>query len=62
MAGLDEIRQRVLSMGPEAVVVEPAELKVLMWNSLKETPKHYCVINENKFEMVDFDTQPKIAS
>ena len=27
VAGLDEIRQWVLSMGPEAVVVEPAELK-----------------------------------
>jgi predicted DNA-binding transcriptional regulator YafY len=41
VAGLSEICQWVLSMGPEAVVVEPAELKVLVWRRLCETLDHY---------------------
>ena len=50
VAGLDEIRQWVLSMGPEAVVVEPDELKVLVWKSLKETIKQYSGISEQETE------------
>lgn len=47
VAGLDEICQWVLSMGPEAVVVEPAELKVLVWKRLCETLEHYHGISED---------------
>lgn len=46
VAGLDEICQWVLSMGPKAVVVEPAELKVLVWKKLCETLDHYHGISE----------------
>lgn len=41
VAGLDEIRQWVLSMGSEAVVVKPEELKLLIRQSLKQTLAHY---------------------
>jgi len=39
VAGLDEIRQWVLSFGSEAVVVEPAEFKISVWKSLKDIPQ-----------------------
>jgi predicted DNA-binding transcriptional regulator YafY len=47
VAGLDEICQWVLNMGPEAVVVEPAELKALVWKKLCETLDHYHGISED---------------
>jgi predicted DNA-binding transcriptional regulator YafY len=50
VAGLDEIRQWVLSMGSEAVVVEPSELKFQLWNSLKETLRQYEVTRSKKKE------------
>lgn len=43
VAGLDEIRQWVLGLGPEAVVVEPEELKRSVWRSLKKTLAQYNV-------------------
>jgi predicted DNA-binding transcriptional regulator YafY len=41
VAGLGEIRQWVLSMGPEAVVVAPDELKMSVRQSLEQTLAHY---------------------
>ena len=41
VAGLDEIRQWVLGLGPEAVVVEPYELKIAVYLSLQKTMVHY---------------------
>jgi len=41
VAGLDEIRQWVLGLGPEAVVVEPEELKVAVRQSLKQALAQY---------------------
>ena len=41
MAGLDEIRQWVLRLGPEAEVVEPEELRESIKESLKRTPATY---------------------
>ena len=52
VAGLDEIRQWVLSMGPEAVVVEPAELKALVWKSLKETLDHYQDMDTSQIDAI----------
>jgi len=57
VAGLDEIRQWVLSLGPEAYVVEPEELRVSVVACLKAALDRYPVIegairhdtvNENK--------------
>jgi predicted DNA-binding transcriptional regulator YafY len=47
VAGLEEIQQWVLSMGPEAVVVEPEELRVLVWQSLKKTSEHYAGMTDD---------------
>ena len=41
VAGLDEIRQWVLGLGPEAVVVAPEELKVAVLKSLERTLAQY---------------------
>ena len=41
MAGLHEIRQWVLGMGPEAVVIEPDELKQSVRQSLEQTLAQY---------------------
>lgn len=41
VAGLDEIRQWVLGLGPEAVVVEPEELKQSVRQSLENTLTQY---------------------
>ncbi|MFH2075475.1 MAG: transcriptional regulator, partial [Pseudomonadota bacterium] len=41
VAGMDEIRQWVLSLGPEAVVVDPWELRELVQLSLAETLSKY---------------------
>ncbi|WP_419656527.1 hypothetical protein Dvar_56190 [Desulfosarcina variabilis str. Montpellier] len=41
VAGLDEIRQWVLGIGPEAVVVKPDELKQLVRQSLEQTLAQY---------------------
>ncbi|MFO7714373.1 helix-turn-helix transcriptional regulator [Desulfosarcina sp.] len=62
VAGLDEIRQWVLGMGPEAVVVEPAELKVSVWRCLNQTLDHYKGVQADVSEMVRFDQVPDIAS
>ena len=62
VAGLDEIRQWVLSMGPEAVVVEPEELKISVWKSLKETIGQYGGLNKEETGTAMFDSQPKYAS
>lgn len=61
VAGLDEIRQWVLSLGPEAVVVEPADLKVLVWKNLKETLEQYSGIDEGRVDSVVMDMQPRYA-
>ena len=62
VAGLDEIRQWVLSMGQEAVVVGPEELKILVWKSLKETIEQYSGLSGLEIESAVFDSQPKYAS
>ena len=41
VAGLDEIRQWVLNLGPEAVIMEPEELKISVWKSLNRTLAQY---------------------
>ncbi len=41
VAGLDEIKQWVLGLGPEAVVVEPEELKVLVQADLERSLDQY---------------------
>ena len=61
VAGLDEIRQWVLSLGPEAVVVEPEELKVSIWKNLKETMDLYKGINHQNIEAVALESKPRIA-
>jgi predicted DNA-binding transcriptional regulator YafY len=45
VAGLDEIRQWVLSMGPEAVVLEPEGLKQSIRQSLEQTLSQYVYEN-----------------
>jgi predicted DNA-binding transcriptional regulator YafY len=62
VAGLDEIRQWVLSLGPEATVVEPKELKALVWKSLKETLDQYSGISGEEIGTAEFGNQPKYAS
>ena len=47
VAGLSEICQWVLSMGPEAVVVEPTELKVLIKQKLQRALGHYHGVTED---------------
>ena len=61
VAGLGEIRQWVLSMGPEAVVVEPPELKVLVWNCLKETLDQYRGLDGDRADAVVMDMHSKYA-
>jgi predicted DNA-binding transcriptional regulator YafY len=51
VAGLDEIRQWVLSLGPEAVVIEPEELKRSIWESLKQTLDQYGAVTEHVEEL-----------
>jgi predicted DNA-binding transcriptional regulator YafY len=61
VAGFDEIRQWVLGMGPEAVVVEPEELKVSIWKYLKKTIDQYRGINHQQIEAVALESKPRIA-
>ena len=49
-------------MGPEAVVVEPAELKVSVFKSLKETIEQYTDMSSHGIESTVFESQPKFAS
>ena len=41
VAGLDEIKQWVLGLGPEAYVVEPEELRWLVQSDLKRSLDQY---------------------
>ena len=41
VAGLDEIKQWVLGLGPEAIVVEPEELKVMVQADLERSLDQY---------------------
>jgi len=41
VAGLDEIKQWLLSLGPEAEVIEPKRLKELIRQDLKKTLSKY---------------------
>lgn len=47
VAGLDEIRQWVLSLGPEAVVVAPWALREMVCGSLAETLAQYGITHED---------------
>jgi predicted DNA-binding transcriptional regulator YafY len=61
VAGLDEIRQWVLSLGPEAVVLEPSELRISVWKSLNMTLNHYKDISQNEIDVAEFDSFQKFA-
>jgi len=41
VAGLDEIKQWVLGLGPEAIVVEPEALKVMSQADLERSLEQY---------------------
>jgi predicted DNA-binding transcriptional regulator YafY len=56
VAGLSEICQWVLSMGPEAVVVEPTELKVLIKNKLQEALDHYSGVSDDELETAELES------
>ena len=47
VAGLDEIRQWVMSLGPEAVVVAPDELRLSVEDSLRATLSQYTGIEDD---------------
>ncbi len=52
VSGFDEIRQWVLSMGSEVVVVEPEELKGMVWQSLKNTLNHYQDMDTSQIDAI----------
>jgi predicted DNA-binding transcriptional regulator YafY len=56
VAGLSEIGQWVLSMGPEAVVVEPAELKALVKKKLQGALDHYSGVSDGELETAELDS------
>lgn len=62
VAGLNEIRQWVMGMGPEAVVVAPEELKILVVKSLKRTIEHYRGISEDMVKTVILERHSTFAS
>ena len=62
VAGLDEIRQWVLSLGPQAVVVAPDELKIAVWQSLKDTLDHYHGIHEEEVGAAVFESRQHYSS
>jgi predicted DNA-binding transcriptional regulator YafY len=56
VAGLSEICQWVLSMGPEAVVVEPAELKTLIRAKLQTALDHYSGVGDDELETAEMES------
>jgi len=56
VAGLGEIGQWVLSMGPEAVVVEPTELKVLIKKKLQAALDHYSGVGDDELEPAEMES------
>ena len=56
VAGLSEICQWVLSMGPEAVVVEPTELKVLIKEKLQTALGHYRGVGDDELETAELES------
>jgi predicted DNA-binding transcriptional regulator YafY len=62
VAGLDEIRQWVLGLGAEAVVVEPEDLKISVWKSLKDTIDQYSGISDKEIDAMVFESQASFAS
>ena len=56
VAGLSEICQWVLSMGPEAVAVEPVELKVLTKEKLQAALDHYSGVGDDAIENAELES------
>lgn len=61
VAGLDEIRQWILSMGPDAYVVAPEALRDMIRDSLKTTLSQYLSI-ESLFKMDEIEGQRNRSS
>ena len=61
VAGLDEIRQWVLSMGPEVYVLEPPELIAAIIESLDSTRTQYADI-EAEFQVAEAEEEAKFTT
>lgn len=62
VAGLDEIRQWVLSLGPEAEVVAPVELKIAVWQSLRAALDQYSGFSEDEVDVAAFESRQQYFS